>query len=117
MTDSAMEEKILQLCEGVSSINAKIDTMQKDLDAVKAVQNTVTAHTTHLEQIDISLQRGNQKFQKLDDRLDKVDGRLDELEQVEGERAKSLIKTVGHYLLTAAVGFVISAVGFYVLNK
>lgn len=117
MTDLAMEEKILQLCEGVSSINAKIDTMQKDLDAVKVVQNTVTAHTTHLEQIDISLQRGNQKFQKMDDHLDKVDGRLDKLEQIEGEKAKSLIRTVGQYLLTAAIGFIISAVGFYVLNK
>ena len=117
MTDSAMEEKILQLCEGVSSINAKIDTMQKDLDAVKAVQNTVTAHTTHLEQIDLSLQRGNQKFQKLDARIDKVDGRLDKLEQVAGERAKSIIKSVGQYLLTATVGFIISAVGFYVLNR
>lgn len=117
MDDKAMEAKILQLCEGVAAINTKMDVMQKDIDEMKNVQTTVTSHTTHLEQIDLSLQRGNQKFLKIDDKLDAIDVRLDKLEQASGERAKAIVKTVGTYLLTALCGFILSAVAFYIMNK
>lgn len=117
MDDKAMESKILQLCEGVAAINTKVDVVQKDIDEMKKVQTTVTSHTTHLEQIDLSLQRGNQKFLKIDDKFDAIDARLDKLEQAGGERAKTILKTVGTYLLTALCGFVLSAISFYIMNK
>lgn len=117
MDDNTMESKILQLCEGVATINTKMDTMQRDIDEMKKMQTTVSSHTTRLEQIDLSLQRGNQKFLKIDDKFDAIDARLDKLEQASGERAKALIKTVGTYLLTALCSFVISAVIFYIMNK
>lgn len=117
MDDTTMESKILQLCEGVAAINSKMDAMQRDIDDVKKIQSTVSTHTTKLEQIDASLQRGNQKFSKIEDKMDKFDGRLDALEKAEGERAKSVLKTVGTYLLTSACSFVIAAVIFYIMNK
>lgn len=117
MDDSAMESKIMQLCEGVASLNTKIDTMQKDIDDMKKIQTTVSSHTAHLEQIDISLQRGNQKFSKMEDKFDAIDARLDKLEKAEGERAKSIVQTVGKYLLTAACGFITAAVSFYLMYK
>lgn len=116
MDDKAMEQKMLQLCEGVASINTKMDTMQKDIDDMKKMQSTVSSHTVHLEQIDISLQRGNQKFSKIDDKFDSIDERLDKLERVEGERAKSIVRTVGTYLLTAGMGFILAAIAFYITN-
>ena len=117
MDDKAMEEKILQLCEGVATINTKMDSVQRNIDEMKNVQTTVTSHTTQLEQIDLSLQRGNQKFLKIDDKFDAIDARLDKLEQAGGERAKAIMKTVGAYLLTALCSFVLAAVAFYITNK
>lgn len=117
MNDSAMEAKIMQLCEGVASINTKMDTIQRDIDDMKKIQSTVSSHTAHLEQIDASLQRGNQKFSKIDDKFDALDARLDVLEKAEGERAKSIVQTVCKYLLTASCGFILAALGFYVMYK
>lgn len=103
-----VEEQLIKLIDGVSSLTAKVDSVQQSVDALKEMQSRVTAHDTKLEGIAASLQRGNQKFDKIDQRFDKVDARIDKLEQAEGAKAKDTLKTIGNYILIAVVGAVVA---------
>ena len=96
-----VEEQLITLIKGVSDLTAKIEEVQKSVDDMREMSKTVSVHATRLGQIEESLQRGNKKF-------DKIEDRLTILEKAEGEKAKTRIQTVGQYMLTALVGAIIA---------
>lgn len=100
-----VEEQLIELVKIVSDIVPKVDTIQK---AVDGVPQLLQKHDTRLDQIENSLQRGNQKFDKIDSRFDKVDARIDKLEQADGDKAKGVLRTIGNYLLVAIAAAVLS---------
>ena len=105
MSDINVTEQILTLVKGVSELTSKVDAIQTSL---KDVPQRISVHDTRLDQIEISLQRGNQRFTKMDDKFDKFDARLDKLEQAEGEKAKTTMTTIRNYIITALAGAVLS---------
>jgi len=100
-----VEEQLIELVKIVSDIVPKVDTIQK---AVDGVPQLLQKHDTRLDQIENSLQRGNQKFDKIDTRFDKVDARIDKLEQADGDKAKNVLRTIGNYLLVAIAGAILA---------
>ena len=96
-----VEEQLITLIKGVSDLTAKIEEVQKSVDDMREMSKTVSVHATRLGQIEESLQRGNKKF-------DKIEDRLTILEKAEGEKAKTRLQTVGQYMLTALVGAIIA---------
>lgn len=102
------EEQLIKLIEGVSTLTAKVDSVQKSVDDMKTIAATVASHGNAIGKIEESLRRGNTKFDKLDERLNKIDARIDRLEREEGEKAKSILKTVSQYLLAAVLGAIVS---------
>ena len=100
-----MEDTMLKLVQAVSELTTKVDAIQED---IKGMPMLLQKHDTRLDQIDISLQRGNQKFEKIDNKFDKLDERLDKLEQADGEKAKSTLRTICSYGLTALLGAIVA---------
>lgn len=103
-----VEEQLITLIKGVSDLTSKVESVQKSVDDMRDMTKTVSAHATRIGQIEESLKRGNQKFDKIDDKFDKIDTRIDTLEKAEGEKAKLKIQTVGQYVLIAAVGAIVA---------
>jgi DNA repair ATPase RecN len=103
-----VEEQLVKLIEGVSSLTTKVDSVQKSVEDMKTIASTVAAHGSAIGEIKESLLRGNKKFDKIDTQLEKVDERLDKLERADGEKAKITIKTIVQYLLVAVVGAIVS---------
>lgn len=103
-----VEEQLITLIKGVSDLTSKVDSIQRSVDDMKDMAKTLSAHGTRIGQIEESLKRGNQKFDKIDDKFDKLDTRIDNLEKAEGEKAKLKIQTVGQYVLIAVVGAIVA---------
>ena len=103
-----VEEQLITLIKGVADLTSKVDSVQKSVDDMKEISKTVSAHATRIGQMEESLKRGAQKFDKVDAKLDKVDARLDALEKADGEKAKLKIQTVGQYVLIAIVGAIVA---------
>jgi len=103
-----VEEQLITLIKGVSDLTSKVDSIQKSVDDMRDMAKTLSAHGTRIGQIEESLKRGNQKFDKIDDKFDKIDTRIDTLEKAEGEKAKLKIQTVGQYVLIAVVGAIVA---------
>lgn len=101
-------EQLIELVKEVSDLSAKIDGVQRTLEDVKNIQNRVTTHDTKIEQMALSLQRGEQRFLKMDEKFDKLDTRIDKLEQASGEAAKDTLKRIWQYVLIALVGAIVS---------
>ena len=102
------EEQLIKLIEGVSTLTAKVDSVQKSVDDMKTIAATVASHGNAIGKIEESLKRGDVKFDKLEARLDKMDARIDQMERAEGEKAKNVLKTVSQYLLVAVLGAIVS---------
>lgn len=103
-----VEEQLITLIKGVSDLTAKVDSIQKSVDDMRDMAKTISAHSTRLGQIEESLKRGSQRFDKIETKFDKVDARLDQLEKEEGEKAKARLQTVGQYVLIAIVGAILA---------
>jgi septal ring factor EnvC (AmiA/AmiB activator) len=110
-----VEEQLITLIKGVADLGSKVEDVRKSVDEMKEISKTVSAHATRIGQIEESLKRGNQKFDKIDASLEKVDARLDKLERAEGDKAKETIATVAKYVLVAVVGAILSC-GPMILN-
>lgn len=100
-----IDEEVIKLVDAVGQLSAKVDSIQADLKGMPAL---IQRHDSRLDQIDLSLQRGNQKFSKMDEKLERIDARLDKLEQADGEKAKNTIRTVSQYVLVAIAGAIIT---------
>lgn len=105
MSDINPIEEVLKLVDAVGKLSAKVDSIQADLKGMPAL---IQRHDSRLDQIDLSLQRGNQKFTKIEERLEKYDARIDKLEQLDGEKAKNTIRIVSQYVLVAIAGAIIT---------
>lgn len=103
-----VEDQLITLIKGVADLGSKVEDVRKSVDEMKEISQTVNAHATRIGQIEESLKRGTQKFDKIDTVLNKLDGRIDTLEKAEGEKAKLKLQTVGQYVLTAIVGAIIA---------
>ena len=103
-----VEEQLITLIKGVADLTSKVDSVQKSVDDMKEISKTVSAHATRIGQMEESLKRGTQKFDKVDAKLDRVDARLDALEKADGEKAKLKVQTVGQYVLIAIVGAIVA---------
>lgn len=110
-----VEEQLITLIKGVADLGSKVEDVRKSVDEMKEISKTVSAHATRIGQIEESLKRGNQKFDKIDSTFEKVDARLDKLERAEGDKAKETIATVAKYVLVAVVGAILSC-GPMILN-
>ena len=108
MSDINVTEQLLTLVKSVGELTSKVDNVQQKLDEIGKVQERVSSHDTKLEQIGLSLQRGEQRFLKMDEKFDKLDARMDKLEQAEGNKAKDTIQRIWQYILIAIVGAIIA---------
>lgn len=108
MDEINMTEQILKLVQGVGELTSKVDNVERMLDGMRDIPQQIQGHSTRLDQIDLSLQRGNQRFIKIDDKFDKMDARMDKIEQAAGEKAKDTIAKICNYLLIAIVGAIVA---------
>lgn len=104
------DDTLIQLLKLTSQLSEKVDNMDKRMDKIESVVTNDVRQDQRLESIESSLKRGNEKFARIEERLNA-------LEDVEGDKAKRIVHTVGNYLLTAGVTFIITCVGFYIMNK
>lgn len=102
-------DTLIQLLKNVERLSTQFDTMDTRLLKIENVVNNDIRQDQRLSSIETSLQRGNAKFQKIEDRLNA-------LEDAEGNKAKRLVNQVVSYLITAVLGFAVSAVMFYLAN-
>lgn len=103
-------DTLIQLFQLTSKLSAQMEAMDKRMSKIEAVVSNDVRQDERIASIEQSLRRGNEKFASIEDRLSI-------LENTEGNKAKTIIKTVGNYLLTACSGFVLSALVFYIMNK
>lgn len=108
MSEINVTEQLLTLVKSVGELTSKMDNVQQKLDDISRVQERVSNHDTKLDQITLSLQRGEQRFLKIDEKFDKLDVRLDRIERAEGDKAKDVLGRIWQYVLIALVGAVVS---------
>lgn len=103
-----MDDQLLELVKAVGNLTSKVDSVQKTLEEMRSMQLRVNTHDSQIEQMKLSLQRGEQRFLKIDEKFDKLDTRIDKLEQASGEAAKDTLKRIWQYVLIALVGAIVS---------
>ena len=108
MGEINVTEQLLTLVKSVGELTTKVDTIQQKLDEISKIQERVSSHDIKLDQITLSLQRGEQRFLKIDEKFDKMDVRLDRIERAEGDKAKDVLGRIWQYVLIALVGAVVS---------
>lgn len=100
-------DTLIQLLKNVERLSTQFDTMDSRLSKIESVVNNDIKQDQRIGSIEISLQRGNAKFQKIEDRLNA-------LEDADGNKAKKLVSQVVSYLITLVLGFAASAAVFYI---
>lgn len=98
---TTLTDQMMLLIKSVGELAAKVDTVQVTLKDMKDIPLRLQAHDSRLQQIEESLKRGNQKFEKYDERIDA-------LERKEGERSTDILKKIGYCALIAIVSAIIS---------
>lgn len=104
MTDAQMESNIIQVLEGIASLNTKVDIVQKDVDELKKITTQVNDHDQHLKSLDNTVQELNNSVKALATRVSA-------LEQADGRRAANVLKTIGNYVLVAFAAGILSNLG------
>ena len=104
------DETLIQLLQITSKLSTQVETMDKRMSKIESVVSNDIRQDERLSSIEQSLRRGNEKFAS-------IEGRLNALEDVDGNKAKNVLKTVCNYILTAVLGFITASVGFYIMNK
>lgn len=99
-----------RMTEKVDNVDKRMDKIDKRMDKIESVVTNDVRQDQRLESIETSLKRGNEKFARIEERLNV-------LEDADGNKAKSIIHTVCNYLLTVGVTFIITCIGFYIMNK
>jgi len=103
-----LNDQLIELNKSVGTLTTKVDSMQKTLEEMRSMQLRVNTHDTQIDSMKLSLQRGEQRFLKMDEKFDKLDTRIDKLEQASGEAAKDTLKRIWQYVLIALVGAIVS---------
>lgn len=104
------ETTLRELLKLTAKLSGQVESIDKRMDKIENVVTNDVRQDERLASIEQSLRRGNEKFAS-------IEARLNTLEDAEGNKARNVIKSISNYLLTAALGFIISAVGFYIMNK
>lgn len=99
-----------ELLKVTSKLVGQVESIDKRMDKIESVVMNDVRQDERLASIELSLKRGNDKFQTLE-------GRINALEDADGNKAKNILKSVGNYILTAVLGFIVASVGFYIMNK
>jgi len=122
LSEPKISEQIYQLVQITTQLSTQMTEMQKSLGKLESITPSVVLHEEQINQLKISLGRGNDKFEKIEKRIDKsvekmeaieesLDARLDNLERAEGNKAKKAFATVGSYLLVTIAAAVVSNIG------
>lgn len=104
------DETLIQLLQLTSKLSTQVEAMDARMSKIESVVSNDIRQDERIASIEQSLRRGKDKFANIESRL----GRL---EEADGNKAKSVLRTICNYLLTAGIGFILSAVGFYIMNK
>lgn len=105
-----LDDVLIKLLQLTSQMTEKVDSLDKRMNKIESVVTNDIRQDQRLEDIETSLKEGDERFIA-------IENRLDVLENVEGNRAKSIIKTICNYLLTAGLTFIVTCIGFYIMNK
>lgn len=103
-----LNDQLIELNKSVGTLTTKVDSMQKTLEEMRNMQLQVNTHDTQIDSMKLSLQRGEQRFLKIDEKFDKLGVRIDKLEQASGEAAKDTLKRIWQYVLIALMGAIVS---------
>lgn len=102
-----VQDTLVQLLQITERLSTKVDQLDKRMSKIESVVNNDIRQDQRLDQIELSLKRGNEKFRELEDRLDTLEG-------IEGERAKKVMAKVVGYIGTTMLGFIGAAIMFYI---
>lgn len=102
-TSSTLQE----LLKVTSKLVGQVESIDKRMDKIESVVMNDVRQDERLSSIELSLKRGNDKFQALEDRINA-------LEDADGNKAKGVLKTTGSYILTTLLSFITAAVIFYI---
>lgn len=118
-----VDEKILALLEVTTKLSSQMDGLEKNVDKMNVRLNELEHLTKNdatqdlrITNIQESLRRGVEKFDKLSKRDDALEEEINQLKEAEGKRAKETIQRVAQYVLMAIVGAVLSSIPVW-LNK
>lgn len=104
------EQEILhQLLQLTSRLSTQVEMLTNRLDKFEACITNDALQDQKLQYLEEEMSEEHGEILSLEKRVD-------ELEDAEGNRAKSYLKTVAGYLTSAGVGFILSAIGYYLAN-
>lgn len=90
-------DTLIELLQITSKLASQIDSMDQRMSKIEGVLLNDVRQDQRLAAIEQSLERGNQKFMKIEDRVAKI-------ENAEGDKAKNFMKRITTYVLTALLG-------------
>lgn len=99
-------DTLIQLLKVTERLSTQMKTLDERLSKLESVMSNDIKQDQRLNSVEISLQRGNQKFINIEERLKA-------LESLEGDKAKKMWNQIISYGLTTLLGFIVSAVVFY----
>lgn len=105
------EQDILhQLLQLTSRLSTQVEMLTNRLDKFEQCITNDALQDQKLQHIEEELQEERNEVLSLE-------RRIGTLESAEGDRAKAYLKAVAGHLTSAGVGFILSAIGYYLANK
>ena len=98
-----LDDVLIKLLQLTSQVTEKVDSLDKRMNKIESVVTNDIRQDQRLEDIETSLKEGDERFTAIENRLDVLE--------------KSIIKTICNYLLTAGLTFIVTCIGFYIMNK
>lgn len=105
-----MEGNILELLRLTSRLAEKVDGLDSRMNKLECIIVNDVRQDQRLESVEETAMGCSSRFIRIEERINS-------LEDMEGNKAKGLLSSVGKQLLTAAISFIIACVGFYIVNK
>lgn len=103
------EGTLIQLLKITERLSEQVEQLDRRMSKIEDVVNNDVRQDQRLNSIEMSLKRGNEKFNRIEERLNI-------LEDADGNKAKTLLNKVASYLLTALLGFIAAAVAAYITH-
>ena len=103
-------DTLVQLLQLTSKLSTQVESMDERMRKIESVVSNDIRQDERITTIEDSLKRGSAKFKE-------IEARLKNIENADGEKAKTIVRAVLNYALSAGAGFLLAALSFYITNK
>ena len=103
-------DTLVQLLQLTSKLSTQVESMDERMRKIESVVSNDIRQDERITTIEDSLKRGSAKFKE-------IESRLKNIENADGEKAKTIVRAVLNYALSAGAGFLLAALSCYITNK